>query len=65
VTGRLLDAAEVAERLGVPQSWVMESARSGAIPHIRLGRYVRFDLEDVEAWIKECKRPGRPITLRR
>ena len=61
---RLLDAKAIAERLGVPESWVRESARSGAIPCVRLGRYVRFDLDDVERWIEECKRPGRPITVR-
>ena len=61
---RLLDAAEVADRLGVPESWVRESARSGAIPHVRLGRYVRFDAADVEGWISSCKQPGRSIRLR-
>ena len=61
---RLLDAKAIAERLGVPESWVRESARSGAIPCVRLGRYVRFDLDDVERLIEECKRPGRPITVR-
>jgi excisionase family DNA binding protein len=55
----------VADRLGVPVSWVRESARSGAIPCVRLGRYVRFDLADVEAWVEACKRPGRPIEMRR
>ena len=45
---RLLDATAIAERLGVPKTWVLESARSDAIPHVRLGRYVRFDLADVE-----------------
>ena len=64
MTDRLLDAKEIAERLGVPESWVRESARSGAIPHLLLGRYVRFDLADVERWLEECKRPGRPIALR-
>jgi excisionase family DNA binding protein len=65
VSDRLVDAAEVADRLGVPKSWVLESARSGAIPHVRLGRYVRFDVADVDAWIASCKRPGRAIALRR
>jgi excisionase family DNA binding protein len=65
VSDRLLDAKAVAERLGVPESWVRESARSGAIPHVRLGRYVRFDLADVEAWLEACKRPGRSIVVRR
>ena len=64
MTERLLDAKEIAERLGVPETWVRESARSGAIPCVRLGRYVRFDLADVEAWIEECKPPGRSIRLR-
>lgn len=61
---RLLDAKAIAERLGVPETWVRESARSGAMPCVQLGRYVRFDLADVERWLEECKRPGRPIVLR-
>jgi excisionase family DNA binding protein len=65
VIDRLLDAKDIAERLRVPESWVRESARSGAIPHVRLGRYIRFDLEDVERWLEECKQPGRPVALRR
>jgi len=64
MTERLLDAREVAERLCVPISWVRESARSGAMPCVRLGRYVRFDLADVEAWLERCKSPGRTIALR-
>jgi excisionase family DNA binding protein len=64
VTDRLLDARATAERLGVPESWVRESARSGAIPHVRRGRYVGFDLADVEAWLQECKQPARAIRLR-
>jgi excisionase family DNA binding protein len=60
----LVDAAAVAEKLGVPKSWVLESARSGAIPHVRLGRYVRFDLDDVDEWLTRCKAPGRPVTFR-
>lgn len=62
---RLVDAQAVADRLGVPVSWVRESTRSGAIPHVRLGRYVRFDLADVDRWLGECKQLGRPIAFRR
>jgi excisionase family DNA binding protein len=64
VSDRLLDAKAVAERLGVPTTWVLESARSGAMPCVRLGRYVRFDPADVEAWLESCKQPGRSIRLR-
>jgi excisionase family DNA binding protein len=64
VTDRFLIADEVGEGLGVPVSWVRESARSGEMPCVRLGRYVRFDLADVEAWIESCKQPGRSTRLR-
>jgi excisionase family DNA binding protein len=61
---RLLKAGEVAELLAVPESWVRESARSGAMPCVRLGRYTRFDEMAVRAWLETCQQPGRPITLR-
>jgi excisionase family DNA binding protein len=64
MSDRLLDAAEVAELLNVPVSWVRESTRSGAMPCVSLGRYRRYDREDVLAWLEECKRPGRAISLR-
>jgi excisionase family DNA binding protein len=65
MSDRLLNAGEVAELLSVPKTWVLESARSGALPCVRLGRYVRFDEADVRAWLDSCKQPGRPVTLRR
>ncbi len=39
----LLDAKGMAERLGVPESWVREQARQRTIPCRHVGRYVRFD----------------------
>ena len=62
---RLLNANEVAELLNVPVSWVRESTRSGSLPVVELGRYRRYDRAAVLAWLEECKRPGRPIALRR
>lgn len=64
MTEKLLTADDVAEFLAVPVSWVRESTRSGAIPHVELGRYRRYRLSDVERWLEECSRPGRPIALR-
>ncbi|HLK80828.1 MAG TPA: helix-turn-helix domain-containing protein [Xanthobacteraceae bacterium] len=49
----LLDAPELAKRLGVPESWVREQARLGKLPFIRLGHYVRFRLEEVEHYLAE------------
>jgi excisionase family DNA binding protein len=62
---RLMTATEVAERLCVSKSWVLEAARSGTIPHLRLGRYVRFQWSAVQGWLETCAHPGRPINFRR
>jgi excisionase family DNA binding protein len=45
----LLDPEELAAKLKVPISWVYEQSRQGNIPTHRLGRYIRFDLEEVLA----------------
>lgn len=50
---RLLTAADVAELLSVPVSWVREHTRSGRIPHVQLGRYVRYRQETVVSWITQ------------
>ena len=62
---RLLDATELAALLNVPVTWVRESTRSGAIPHIKLGRYRRYREADVMAWLDACSSPGKQISLRK
>jgi excisionase family DNA binding protein len=49
-TGPLLDAKGAAALLNVPDSWVLREARAGRIPHVRLGKYVRFDRAELLAW---------------
>ena len=44
----LRDAAYVAELLGVPHKSVLQYAREGRLPHVRVGRHVRFIVRDVE-----------------
>jgi excisionase family DNA binding protein len=51
---RLLGAAEVAEVLGVRETFVYELARRGELPAVRIGeRYVRFRPEALWAWIEQ------------
>ena len=50
MTARLLDAEQAGELLNVPPSWVLAEARRDRIPHVRLGRYVRFDPDELERW---------------
>lgn len=65
MTDRLVTVHDVAELLNVPTTWVREHTRDGTIPHVRLGRYVRFDEDEVLAWVESCRCGGRPTTLRR
>jgi excisionase family DNA binding protein len=60
VTDRLLTAAEVAELLGVPTSWVRDRTRAGEMPHVPLGRYRRYVRADVLAWLDDQKAGGAP-----
>lgn len=41
----IIDAQELAARLKLPKSWILEGTRGRAvdpIPHLKFGRYVRF-----------------------
>jgi excisionase family DNA binding protein len=55
---RLLTAPEVAELLAVPERWVREHGRSGLIPCVRIGRYVRFRRESVDEWVERQEQGG-------
>lgn len=60
MTDRLLAADDVAELLAVPVSWVREHTRSGTIPHLVLGRYVRYRRDEVVAWLDTLAEGGGP-----
>lgn len=52
---QLLTPKEVADLLGVPISWVYKRTERGAanrLPHIKLGKYVRFHRADLERWLE-------------
>ena len=57
----LLDAKGAAALLNVPATWVLAEARADRIPHVRLGRYVRFDAAELHVWWQTRRRgPWRP-----
>ena len=56
----LIDANAVAAMLNVPVTWVREHTRSGAIPCVQLGRYVRYREGDVLAWLDTTRQRRRP-----
>ncbi len=54
----ILDASGMEARTGVPASWWLESARRGTVPHLKLGKYIRFCLREALAAAKEKRRRG-------
>jgi hypothetical protein len=60
----IIDARELAQRWNLPESWIRSKVRLGTaateqIPHLKLGRYVRFEFGSpaLEAWLA-CHREG-------
>lgn len=54
-TRRLLKCAEAARMLNVSSRKVWSLASEGALPKIRLGRAVRFDVRDLEVLIASSR----------
>jgi excisionase family DNA binding protein len=54
----LLTAGDVASLLGVPRTWVYEQSRASRIPTVTLGRYRRYRLEAIEAWLRRLEASG-------
>ncbi len=53
-----IDSRELARRWNLRESWIRDNVRSRAsdpIPHVRFGRYVRFEFESLELqeWLQK------------
>jgi hypothetical protein len=55
-TEQMVDAARLAELVGVPQSWLEEQARRGRLPSLQLGKYRRFYLAEAIAALRKLGR---------
>lgn len=53
-SNELITATELAKRLNVPVSWIYRRTRLGqeAIPHVKMGKYVRFSWDEVVRFYK-------------
>jgi excisionase family DNA binding protein len=51
----LFTVDEAAERLHVPPSWLYQRTSKKAIPFRKLGKYVRFSEQDLQAIIDQAQ----------
>jgi excisionase family DNA binding protein len=55
----LLNTAQVAEWLNVKESTIRKWTHYGFIPHVKLGRCVRFQESEIEKWLQARAEKGR------
>ena len=55
----LLNTAQVAEWLHVKESTIRKWVHYGYVPHVKLGRCVRFQESEIEQWLRERAEKGR------
>ncbi len=55
-----LSIAVLAERLLVKRSTLYAWAEQGKIPHLKLGRLLRFDPDEIEAWLQVRRQEVTP-----
>ena len=65
VSARLHTTAETAEILGVGEQMVTAERTSGRLTHRKIGRFIRFADEDIDAYVELIKARNIPGTLRR
>jgi excisionase family DNA binding protein len=55
----LLNVAQTAERLGTTERHIRELIYRRELPYIKVGRLVRVDTDDLDAWLTSQRQPAR------
>ncbi len=55
LSAMLLTSPEAAQMLSISERSLWTLMKSGSIPHVRIGRSVRYDRDDLKAWIEKQK----------
>ena len=56
---KLWGVAELAERTGLPRSWIYSKAEDGTLPHLKVGRHLRFVPSEIARWLEGRRRGPR------
>jgi excisionase family DNA binding protein len=57
----MVDVKKLEEIYGNPRSWWYAAAEAGRVPSYRIGKYRKFRISEVEAWIEAQRQgPRRP-----
>ena len=53
---RLINVAEAAEFLGISRNGLYIACRNGLVPHFKIQGVLRFDRDDLRAWLETQRR---------
>jgi excisionase family DNA binding protein len=56
---KLLDVSQLSEVINVKKKTIYDWTHKKQIPHVKMGRLLRFDLDDIEKWIRRTNRSKR------
>lgn len=62
IEDRLLTPEEAATYLGYKPGTIYNKANRGEIPHVKLGRALRFRLSELDRWIEEQDTAAKAAT---
>jgi|GEM_PF-4790917 len=51
---RFVSSKEIAEMYGISQSAIRRYARIGLLPHVRIGKLIRFQVAEVDAALRQA-----------
>ena len=58
---RLLDIDQLAQQLGITHRHIRRLIAERRIPHVKVGRLIRFDPDEISVWLDEHRRPTRNV----
>lgn len=58
MASRLINIKQCAERLGTNERHIRSLIQQRRIPYHKVGRLVRFDVDDLEAWLASQRVPA-------
>ena len=54
---KLLKVQDLADMLQVEPPWIYQKAQKGEIPALKIGRYWRFDADEIREWLLRQRDP--------
>ena len=57
---KFLTIAEVAAYLNIKQKTIYAKVEAGEIPYYRIGRLIRFNFDEINAWLESCRKSNKP-----